>query len=156
MISLLGFLNSHFSGRVIARLPFEPFPLVRSLSHRGLDGNDWTECSMVFLYILCGISFRGNLQKVQLSIYAIYFGVNRLRAAARICATKELARNESFIVWVIKSTSCGVIYLFTLTSYFFPPRGSRGAPISFPLNFTPSTLSIFASNCTFGMALQLS
>jgi hypothetical protein len=34
------------------------------MSHRGLPGNDPTDCSMVFLYFLCSMSIRTNLQKL--------------------------------------------------------------------------------------------
>eukprot|EP01089_Gocevia_fonbrunei_P017736 TRINITY_DN583_c0_g3_i1.p1 TRINITY_DN583_c0_g3~~TRINITY_DN583_c0_g3_i1.p1 ORF type:complete len:178 (-),score=20.18 TRINITY_DN583_c0_g3_i1:186-719(-) len=63
LVSLFGILNSHFGGRVIARLPFEPWPLVRNISHGGLSGTDYYDCSMAFLYALCSISIRTNLQK---------------------------------------------------------------------------------------------
>jgi len=63
LFSLFGILNSHFGGRVIAKLPFEPLPLIRNISHRGLPGDDLTDCSMAFLYALCSISIRANLQK---------------------------------------------------------------------------------------------
>ncbi|KAJ4791304.1 Transmembrane and coiled-coil domains protein 1 [Rhynchospora pubera] len=63
LIVVFGLLNSMFEGKVVAKLPFEPIPLVRKMSHRGLPGTDWTDCSMVFLYMLCSISIRTNLQK---------------------------------------------------------------------------------------------
>eukprot|EP01090_Pellita_catalonica_P023694 TRINITY_DN9894_c0_g1_i2.p1 TRINITY_DN9894_c0_g1~~TRINITY_DN9894_c0_g1_i2.p1 ORF type:complete len:179 (-),score=25.35 TRINITY_DN9894_c0_g1_i2:274-810(-) len=63
LVSIFGVLNSHFGGRVIAMLPFEPFPLVRNVSHGGLLGDDYYECSMAFIYALCSISIRANLQK---------------------------------------------------------------------------------------------
>ncbi|XP_074589351.1 uncharacterized protein LOC141845194 [Curcuma longa] len=59
-----GLLNSLFEGRVVAKLPFRPVPLVLKMSHRGLSGTDPTDCSMVFLYFLCSISIRTNLQKL--------------------------------------------------------------------------------------------
>jgi len=64
LVSLFGILSGHFSGRVVARLPFEPISIVRTLSHRGLDGGDVTECSFMLIYILCSISFRSNIQKL--------------------------------------------------------------------------------------------
>ncbi|CAN6281611.1 unnamed protein product [Urochloa humidicola] len=57
-------LNSLFEGRAVAKLPFAPVPLVQRMSHRGLPGNDPTDCSMVFLYFLCSMSIRTNLQKL--------------------------------------------------------------------------------------------
>uniref|UniRef100_J3LSA5 Calcium load-activated calcium channel n=1 Tax=Oryza brachyantha TaxID=4533 RepID=J3LSA5_ORYBR len=61
---VFGLLNSLFEGRTVAKLPFAPVPLVQRMSHRGIPGNDPTDCSMVFLYFLCSISIRTNLQKL--------------------------------------------------------------------------------------------
>uniref|UniRef100_A0A0E0KIC8 Calcium load-activated calcium channel n=1 Tax=Oryza punctata TaxID=4537 RepID=A0A0E0KIC8_ORYPU len=61
---VFGLLNSLFEGRAVAKLPFAPVPLVQRMSHRGVPGNDPTDCSMVFLYFLCSISIRTNLQKL--------------------------------------------------------------------------------------------
>ena len=61
---VFGLLNSLFEGRAVAKLPFAPVPLVQRMSHRGIPGNDPTDCSMVFLYFLCSISIRTNLQKL--------------------------------------------------------------------------------------------
>lgn len=61
---VFGLLNSLFEGKVVAKLPFQPFGLVMKMSHRGLQGNDPTDCSMAFLYFLCSISIRTNLQKL--------------------------------------------------------------------------------------------
>ncbi|CAN0879145.1 Calcium load-activated calcium channel [Linum grandiflorum] len=60
---VFGLLNSLFEGKVIAKLPFQPIALVRKMSHRGLQGDDSTDCSMAFLYFLCSMSIRTNLQK---------------------------------------------------------------------------------------------
>ncbi|KAG9510904.1 Calcium load-activated calcium channel, partial [Fragariocoptes setiger] len=61
--ALLGMFNSIFSGRVVAKLPFEPISFVVGISHRNLPGEDLTDCSFIFLYILCTMSIRSNLQK---------------------------------------------------------------------------------------------
>ena len=60
---VFGLLNSLFEGKVVAKLPFKPFGIVMKMSHRGLHGDDVTDCSMPFLYFLCSISIRTNLQK---------------------------------------------------------------------------------------------
>ncbi|KAL3637336.1 hypothetical protein CASFOL_019635 [Castilleja foliolosa] len=60
---VFGLLNSMFEGRVVAKIPFVPIRLVQKMSHRGLVGDDMTDCSMTFLYLLCSISIRTNLQK---------------------------------------------------------------------------------------------
>ncbi|XP_060177530.1 uncharacterized protein LOC132607536 [Lycium barbarum] len=63
LFMVFGFLNSLFEGKVVAKLPFIPFKIVQKMSHRGLPGDDMTDCSMAFLYFLCSISIRTNLQK---------------------------------------------------------------------------------------------
>ncbi|PKA47154.1 hypothetical protein AXF42_Ash017099 [Apostasia shenzhenica] len=60
---IFGLLNSMFEGRAVAKLPFSPISFVLKMSHRGIRGNDPTDCSMAFLYFLCSISIRTNLQK---------------------------------------------------------------------------------------------
>ena len=47
-----------FDGRVVAILPFHPVSLVQNLTHRNLPGDDYTECSFIFLYILSTMSIR--------------------------------------------------------------------------------------------------
>lgn len=53
-----------FDGRIVGRLPFVPISWIQSLSHRNLSGDDYTECSFIFLYILCTMSIRQNMQKL--------------------------------------------------------------------------------------------
>ncbi|KAG0450424.1 hypothetical protein HPP92_020984 [Vanilla planifolia] len=60
---IYGLLNSMFEGRAVAKLPFSPVSIVLKMSHRGLRGDDPTDCSMAFLYFLCSIGIRTNLQK---------------------------------------------------------------------------------------------
>ncbi|KAM1474887.1 hypothetical protein ACFX2I_030849 [Malus domestica] len=44
---VLGLLSSMFEGKIVAKLPFKPFGLVMKITHRGLQGEDATYCSMV-------------------------------------------------------------------------------------------------------------
>lgn len=53
-----------FDGRVVAKLPFMPISWIQGLSHRNLPGDDYYECSFIFLYILCTMSIRQNIQKL--------------------------------------------------------------------------------------------
>ena len=53
-----------FQGIVVAKIPFVPFKLLRGLSHRGILSNDYTDCSFIFLYVLCNVSFRPIIQKL--------------------------------------------------------------------------------------------
>nr|CAG4645127.1 EOG090X0DWG [Leptodora kindtii] len=62
--ALLGMFNSIFDGRVVAKLPFTPISWIQGLSHRNLPGEDYTDCSFIFLYILCTMSIRQNIQKL--------------------------------------------------------------------------------------------
>eukprot|EP00051_Salpingoeca_urceolata_P016094 m.212454 g.212454 ORF g.212454 m.212454 type:complete len:105 (+) comp18588_c0_seq1:374-688(+) len=70
-MGIVGFFNSVYAGRPVARLPFEPLSIVTNLSHRGLDGEDFTQCSFVFLYAMSMMFFRQNIQK------ATGFGLSR-------------------------------------------------------------------------------
>ncbi|XP_057841710.2 uncharacterized protein LOC131051282 [Cryptomeria japonica] len=63
LVIVFGLLSSLFEGKAVAKLPFSPIPLVQRMSHRGLGGDDVTDCSMVFFYFLCSMSIRSNLQK---------------------------------------------------------------------------------------------
>jgi len=63
LFMVFGLLNSLFDGKPVAKIPFVPIKLVQKMSHRGLPGDDMTDCSMAFLYLLCSISIRTNLQK---------------------------------------------------------------------------------------------
>lgn len=62
--ALLGMFNNIFDGRVIAKLPFMPIYWIQSLSHRNLSGEDYTDSSFIFIYILCTMSIRQNIQKI--------------------------------------------------------------------------------------------
>ncbi|CAH8646206.1 unnamed protein product [Heterobilharzia americana] len=62
--SLFNVFSSIFDGRVVAKLPFVPLSWIQGLSHRNLPGNDFTDGSFVFVYILCTMSIRQNVQKI--------------------------------------------------------------------------------------------
>lgn len=67
--ALLSMFNNIFDGRVVARLPFVPISWIQGLSHRNLPGDDYTECSFIFLYILCTMSIRQVNYILFFSIY---------------------------------------------------------------------------------------
>lgn len=67
-----------FDGRVVARLPFTPIPWVQGLSHRNLPGDNYTECSFIFLYILCTMSIRQVRLKTLLKPCNIYSQTKQL------------------------------------------------------------------------------
>jgi len=57
-VNCLILLLFRFDGRVVAKLPFIPISFIQSLSHRNLAGEDYSDCSFIFLYILCTMSIR--------------------------------------------------------------------------------------------------
>ncbi|CDW56922.1 DUF106 domain containing protein [Trichuris trichiura] len=61
--ALLSTFSSMFDGQVVAKLPFTPVSFLQGLSHRNLAGDDLTDCSFIFLYIISTMSIRQNLQK---------------------------------------------------------------------------------------------
>lgn len=62
--ALLSMFNSIFDGRVVAKLPFTPISWLHGFSHRNLPGQDYSDCSFIFVYILCTMSIRQNIQKL--------------------------------------------------------------------------------------------
>ena len=58
MVIFMSLLSSAFQGIVVAKLPFEPFFMIKNISHRNIPGNDLTDCSMIFVYILANVSLR--------------------------------------------------------------------------------------------------
>jgi len=62
--ALLSIFNSIFDGRIVAKLPFQPIGFLQGISHRNLPGTDYTDCSFIFLYILCTMAIRQNVQKL--------------------------------------------------------------------------------------------
>ncbi|KRZ75441.1 Transmembrane and coiled-coil domains protein 1 [Trichinella papuae] len=62
--ALLTTFSSIFEGITIAKLPFEPISLMRGISHRNLPGDNFKECSFIFLYVMSAMSIRQSLQKV--------------------------------------------------------------------------------------------
>lgn len=57
-------LKASYEGMIIARLPFVPFSFVQSVSHRSIVGSDMQNCGMIFIYMLCSMSIKPNLQKL--------------------------------------------------------------------------------------------
>lgn len=64
MMFFMSMLSNSYSGIVVAKLPFQPVSWVQGLTHRNIEGNDMTDCSMIFVYILSNMSLRPIIQKV--------------------------------------------------------------------------------------------
>ncbi|KAJ1940359.1 hypothetical protein FBU59_003836 [Linderina macrospora] len=58
-------VNTMFGGRSVAKLPFEPISVFRSLTHRGLpDDSAPTDCSATFVFILGGLTWKALLDRM--------------------------------------------------------------------------------------------
>ena len=53
--------NTKKKGIVVAKLPFSPFSLLTSLTHRGLIGEDMTDCAYIFIYVQAAYIWRTNI-----------------------------------------------------------------------------------------------
>ena len=69
MIGLFWGLNSYYSGIVVAKLPFEPISIVRSLAHRNLSGDDVT-VSAVMSRHLQQCSFCDVLESLEIQTFS--------------------------------------------------------------------------------------
>ena len=63
MLTFVTTLNKSFAGSVVARLPFNPPGLFKNITHYGIPGNDFTECSITFAFLLCNMSIATYLKK---------------------------------------------------------------------------------------------
>ena len=57
-------LKSTYEAMALARLPFVPISFVQAISHRDLPGTDPCDCGMIFIYALCSMTIKPNLQKL--------------------------------------------------------------------------------------------
>ncbi|KAK4524680.1 hypothetical protein GAYE_SCF05G2583 [Galdieria yellowstonensis] len=57
------FLNALFQRQVMARLPFVPIKWLWGMTHRNLEGDDYRDCSFVFLYTLASMFLKAILSK---------------------------------------------------------------------------------------------
>ena len=62
-ILFLRTLNSKFEGVVVATLPFTPPGMFKNLSHRGVEGNDFTQMGCTGFYSLSAMIARALVQK---------------------------------------------------------------------------------------------
>eukprot|EP00948_MAST-09A_sp_MAST-9A-sp1_P002390 g2390.t1 len=62
VMGLLKLLTSYYWGQVMAIAPFTPFSIFTVTTHSGLEGEDYTELNIIFIYALCNMIFRTNIQ----------------------------------------------------------------------------------------------
>ncbi|KAL7722377.1 Calcium load-activated calcium channel [Entamoeba marina] len=57
-------VNYVFEAQKVGTLPFQPFGFFSRITHRNLTGDDMTDCSLFFFYILVRMAVRPIMQKV--------------------------------------------------------------------------------------------
>ena len=107
--ALLSMFNSIFDGRIVARLPFVPISWIQGLSHRNLPGDDYTECSFIFLYILCTMSIRQVIIKIYIKfvmsvINYIGFFFLEYPKIAWFCSIKNCQQTKWKYIWTSSHT----------------------------------------------------
>ena len=60
----ISLFSNLFQGIIVAKLPFVPINLISKMNHRNILSNDLTDCSFIFLYVLCNVTFRSVIQKL--------------------------------------------------------------------------------------------
>lgn len=63
MIGAINTIGTYFQGIVVAILPFEPFSLLRGMTHRNIPGEDYTQAAYLPIYIIFAFIWRTNLKK---------------------------------------------------------------------------------------------
>ena len=61
---MMWFFSTQFSGKLIGTLPFVPAGMISSISHRGLEGDDMSEYSMMFVFVVLQMALRGSVSKL--------------------------------------------------------------------------------------------
>ncbi|OMJ13705.1 Transmembrane and coiled-coil domain-containing protein 1-like protein [Smittium culicis] len=51
-------IGTIYENKPVARLPFTPLYFFQGITHRGLEGTDFTECSALFIYILTSMAIK--------------------------------------------------------------------------------------------------
>lgn len=64
MIGVINTIGTYFQGQVVAILPFEPFSLLRGMTHRNIVGEDFTQAAYLPIYIIGAFIWRTNLKKI--------------------------------------------------------------------------------------------
>lgn len=64
LIVLYRQLAAIYKGKIAATLPFTPIPFFYGMTHSGIPGDDYTQCSAMFIYYLAGMGVRGNVSKI--------------------------------------------------------------------------------------------
>lgn len=85
---LYRFVAARYTGVVVARLPFEPFKLLRSMTLRGIETDNTTLCGFGFIYTLATMALKTNIPKL-LGFAPPRSAFDPSKAAARAAAKAE-------------------------------------------------------------------
>lgn len=85
---LFSLVSRVWNGHTLAKLPFSPPGFLQAISHRGLKGNDPTDCSAVFVYVLALGFFKANVAK--------FTGWGPSRAAQRLMQSQNAFNPDKF------------------------------------------------------------
>jgi len=58
------FMSSYFGSEIVATSPFEPISMLQAISHRGLEGDDYTQVGFAWVYMLCSMGTRPIITKL--------------------------------------------------------------------------------------------
>jgi calcium load-activated calcium channel len=81
-------VSSSYTGVVVAQLPFLPFEILSTLTHRGLESENVRDCGFSFIYTLTTMAFKQNVPKL-MGFAPPRSAYDATRAAARAAAKAE-------------------------------------------------------------------
>jgi uncharacterized membrane protein (DUF106 family) len=58
------FMSRYFGSAVVAISPFEPISMLQAISHRGVEGEDYTQVGFAWIYMLCSMGMRPVITKL--------------------------------------------------------------------------------------------
>ena len=61
---MLSMMYKFGKGTVVAQLPFEPIVPFSKLTHSGLEGDNFRECSISFIYVLSNLTIGNYIKKL--------------------------------------------------------------------------------------------
>mmetsp|Transcript_804 Transcript_804/g.1641 ORF Transcript_804/g.1641 Transcript_804/m.1641 type:complete len:185 (-) Transcript_804:693-1247(-) len=64
LLILYSVTSKSFSGKVVAKLPFQAFWPIKGATQRGIETEDLTDCAMTYIYVVCSAGLRPNIQKL--------------------------------------------------------------------------------------------
>ncbi|GAX79710.1 hypothetical protein CEUSTIGMA_g7151.t1 [Chlamydomonas eustigma] len=63
LFGLYKYLSAQYSGVAVGKLPFHAPAFLHRMTHMTLEGEDYLECSALFIYLLSGLAVRTNITK---------------------------------------------------------------------------------------------